>query len=106
MATIINTDKKETLKTSVLNKKEKKKKTPIFRKENYILMGIGILFLFVGYILLSGGKAPSDDVFNDAIFDTRRLIIAPTLILIGLVIEIFAIMYYPKTKKNEEAIEE
>jgi len=102
MATVINTDKKEILKTSPSNQKENKRKAPLFRKMNYILMIIGVIFLMAGYILLSGGGSSSDDVFSEAIFDTRRLIIAPTMILIGLVIEIFAIMYYPKTKKKEE----
>jgi membrane-bound ClpP family serine protease len=105
MATIINTDKKETLKTNVSNRKENKKKAPLFRKMNYILMGIGIVILLIGYLLLSGGKSPSDEVFSDAIFNTRRLIIAPTLILIGLVVEIFAIMHYPKKVKNKETTE-
>lgn len=105
MTTVINTDKKEVSKTTILNKKESTKKTPLFRKMNYLLMGVGVIILLIGYILLSGGKSPSDEVFNEAIFDTRRLVIAPTLILIGLIIEIFAIMYYPKKAKNKETTE-
>ena len=105
MATVINTEKKETLKMSMANRKENRKKAPLFRKMNYILMGIGVLFLLIGYVLLAGGKAPSDEVYNPEIFNTTRLIIAPTLILIGLVVEIFAIMYYPKRTKSEEVTE-
>ena len=76
------------------------KKPPLFRRMNYILIGLGILFLVLGYILLSGGGAASDAEFSEAIFDTRRMVIAPTLILLGLVIEIVAIMYYPRAKKT------
>ena len=78
----------------------KGKKSPLFRMANYVLIGVGILFLIVGYILLSGGGAASDAEFSYAIFDTRRMVIAPTMILIGLIVEIFAIMYYPRTKKT------
>lgn len=97
MATVINTEKKAP-KPNPNNPKEKNQKPPLFRKMNYILMGIGVLILIIGYILLGGGGSLSDDVFSDAIFDTRRLVIAPTLILIGLVLGIVAIMYYPRSK--------
>jgi len=66
---------------------------PLFRNINYILMGIGILFLALGFILLSGGGSDNPEVFNPAIFDTRRLVVAPILMLIGLIVEIIAIMY-------------
>jgi hypothetical protein len=69
---------------------------PLFRKINYILIGIGILFLALGYILVSGGGSDNPEVFNPAIFNTRRLVVAPILILIGLIIEIVAIMYRAK----------
>ena len=105
MATVINTDKKETSITGLLNRKENKKKAPLFRKMNYILMALGVVFLLIGYVLLSGGGSSSDEIFSDAIFDSRRLVVAPTIILIGLVIEIFAIMYYPKKEKNKEISE-
>ncbi len=99
MATVINTEKKEFQKSNI-SKKEGKKKTPLFRKMNYILMGIGIVILVLGYILLSGGNVDGNDVFNSEIFNTRRLVVAPTLLLLGLVVEIFAIMYYPRTKQE------
>jgi len=69
---------------------------PLFRKINYILIGVGILFLTLGFILLSGGGSDDPEVFNPAIFDTRRLVVAPILMLIGLIVEIVAIMYRAK----------
>jgi hypothetical protein len=63
---------------------------------NYILIGIGVLFLALGFILLSGGGSNDPEVFSPNIFDTRRLVIAPILMLIGLIIEIVAIMYRAK----------
>ena len=65
---------------------------------NYILMAAGILLLAIGYILLAGGGSDDPNVFNPAMFDTRRLYVAPILIVLGFVVEIVAIMY--KGKKN------
>jgi len=71
-------------------------KQPLFRKINYILIGVSILFLILGFILLSGGGSKDPNLFSPAIFDTRRLVIAPILLFIGIVIPIFAIMYRAK----------
>jgi len=71
-------------------------KQPLFRKINYILIGVGVLFLVLGYILLSGGGSDDPEVFSPAIYDKRRLVVAPILMLIGLIIPIAAIMYRPK----------
>jgi hypothetical protein len=73
---------------------------PLFRKMNYILMGAGALLLLIGYICLSGGDVP-DDVFDGEIFNTRRIVVAPILIFLGLMTEIVAIMWHPKAPKAE-----
>lgn len=64
---------------------------------NYILMAVGIILLAIGYILLAGGGSDDPNVFNAAMFDSRRLFAAPILIVLGFVVEIVAIMY--KSKK-------
>jgi len=69
---------------------------PLFRKMNYILIGVGLLFLALGFILLSGGGSDDPEIFSEAIFDARRLVVAPILMLIGLIVEIVAIMYRAK----------
>jgi len=69
---------------------------PLFRKVNYILIGTGVLFLALGFILLAGGGSDDPEIFNPAIFDTQRLVVAPILMLIGLIVEIIAIMYRAK----------
>ncbi|MDE5559645.1 MAG: DUF3098 domain-containing protein, partial [Bacteroidales bacterium] len=57
--------------------KEKKGFDFAFRKENYILMGVGVLLLILGYVLLSGGGSDDPNVFSEALFNTRRLVVAP-----------------------------
>ena len=56
-------------------------------------MGVGILILALGYILLSGGGSDDPNTFNPEMFDSRRLTVAPILIVLGFVVEIFAIMF-------------
>ena len=82
------------------NENVKGNRPPLFRKMNYILMGIGALLLLIGYICLSGGDVP-DEVFDGEIFNTRRIVVAPIMILLGLLTEIVAIMWHPKATKND-----
>lgn len=80
----------------VINTEEKKEITMVFSLVNYILMGAGLVLLAIGYILLAGGGSDDPNVFNPAMFDTRRLYVAPILIVLGFVVEIAAIMYKKK----------
>ena len=73
-----------------------------FGPMNYILVGVGIVLLGLGYILLSGGGSDDPTVFNDAMFNDRRMVVAPLMIVIGLVVEICAIMFRPKKDKKED----
>ncbi len=80
------------------NKKEQelKKEEPsfvFFHKENYKWMLIGIVIITIGLILLSGGKNPNPNVFNtNLVYSTRRITVAPILIVIGFIVEIIAIL--------------
>ena len=53
---------------------------------------IGLLVMVAGYILMAGGGSDDPAVFNRAMFDFRRLVAAPLVIICGVVIEIVAIM--------------
>ncbi len=67
----------------------------IFQKKNYMFMFIGIAFIALGFILMSGGGSDDPNVFNEEIYNFRRIRLAPTLVLIGLGIEIYAILLNP-----------
>lgn len=67
-----------------------------FGRVNYILMIAGLIVLALGYLLLSGGGSDDPNTFNPAMFDNRRLVVAPILIVAGFVVEILAIMYKGK----------
>jgi len=68
-----------------------------FGKENYILMLTGIGIIILGFILMAGGGSPDPNKFSEEIFSTRRMTVAPILIIIGFIIEIAAILR--KTKE-------
>jgi len=78
--------------------KESKKTKPqfLFGKRNYIIMLIGLLVIALGFILMAGGGSDDPTVFNEEIYNFRRIRLAPTLVLIGLAIEIYAILINPK----------
>ncbi len=64
----------------------------IFGKQNYIWMGIGFGLIALGMILMSGGAMPSPDVWDESIiYSFRRTVLAPFLMLAGLVVEVYAI---------------
>ena len=72
----------------------------IFQKRNYLFMFIGLAFIALGFILMSGGGSDDPNVFNPDIYNFRRIRLAPTLVLIGLGIEVYAILLNPHKKKK------
>lgn len=70
---------------------EQNTKMPITPKGlKYLLMGL--IVMVSGYILMSGGGSDDPEVFNYAMFDFRRMVAAPVVIILGIVIEVVAIM--------------
>lgn len=61
---------------------------------------VGLIVMVSGYILLTGGGSDDPNVFNWAMFDFRRMVAAPTVIILGIVIEIVAIMGVFKNKEE------
>ena len=66
-------------------------KMAISRKGLRLLLA-GLLVMVAGYILMMGGLSPDPNVFNYGMFDFRRLVAAPLVIIAGIVIEVVAIM--------------
>lgn len=87
-----------------MSKKDKVNQNPrrefIFQKKNYLFMFIGVACIALGFILMSGGGSDDPNVFNSEIYNFRRIRLAPTLVLIGLGIEVYAILLNPHKKKD------
>ena len=75
-------------------KKEKRKM--VFGKKNYQLMLLGLIFITLGFFLMSGGGSEDPNIFNDEIYNFRRIRVAPILVVVGFIIEVYAIMKNPK----------
>jgi xanthine/uracil permease len=70
---------------------------PLFEKENFIWMIAGAVVMIIGFLLMSGGRSDDPNVFDkNQVYSATRITVAPIVILIGLVIEIFAIFRQPK----------
>lgn len=70
-------------------------------RENYKLLIIGFAIIMLGFILMMGGKSDDPNVFNEEIFNFRRITLAPIIVLFGFGFEIWAIMKKPKEEKSE-----
>lgn len=71
---------------------------PITPKGLRLLLA-GVLVMIAGYILMTG-PSPVPEVFNYAMFDWRRLVAAPLVILAGIVVIVVAIMGRREKKEN------
>jgi hypothetical protein len=81
-------------------KEDQSKQEFIFQKKNYMFLFIGLGFIALGFILMSGGGSDDPNVFSEEIYNFRRIRLAPTLVLIGLGIEVYAILLNPHKKKK------
>jgi hypothetical protein len=77
-------------------KNEEQKHEFLFEKVNYKILLIGIAVIVLGFILMSGGGSQDPNVFSEDIFSFRRIRLAPTTVLIGFGITIYAILKNPK----------
>lgn len=77
----------------------------LFSSINYKLMIIGALLITVGFVLMSGGgaelseEANTAETFDSSIYSNQRIVLAPILVVIGFIVEVFAIFY--KAPKSE-----
>ena len=82
-----------------MKKNKKESEDFVFSKKNYQVMLVGIMFIIVGFIIMSGGGSDDPNVFNPEIYNFRRIRLAPTLVLIGFAIQVYAILLKPNKKK-------
>ena len=71
------------------------KKNFAFGRKNFILLGIGMLVVVIGFLLMSGSSS-TPDAYNPDIFSTRRIVVAPIVCLLGFVSMIYAVVCNPE----------
>lgn len=73
------------------NVEQQPKQEFLFDGINYKILLIGIAVIALGFILMSGGGSKDPNIFNEDIFNFRRIRLAPTTVLIGFGITIYSI---------------
>ena len=87
-------------KTQVETKPGEKVTYPL-GKINFILMGICLLLIAIGFWLMTG-DANVGDTFNNDIFESRRITVGPIIAFLGFVLMAFAIIYRKKDKTVQD----
>jgi hypothetical protein len=70
---------------------------PVFAKDNYKIMIAGLVITVIGFLLMMGGYTDDPNHFKpEEVYSFRRITVAPTVIVLGLLVEVYAIMRRPK----------
>lgn len=89
---IITAASKDTKKQALSTNNAEESADMLFNKNNFYFVFGGLVLMGIGFLLMSGGHMPSDDVWDEnLIYSTRRVFVAPLVILSGLAVVIFAI---------------
>ena len=75
---------------------EKDNKGFVFGPTNFKLLIAGLVVILIGFLLMTGGGSDDPNTFNPEIFSSRRITLAPIVVLIGFTLDVFAIMYKPR----------
>jgi hypothetical protein len=72
------------------------KKDYLFNKRRYRFLTLSILIIGIGFVLMSGGESTDPDIFNNEIYNFRRIRLAPLMVVLGFVLCMFSILYKEK----------
>lgn len=64
------------------------------------MMLAGLVLMVAGYVLMAGGGSDDPQVFNYAMFDFRRLVAAPVVIIAGILTVVISIVKVFPDKEN------
>ena len=68
----------------------------LFNKRRYRFLIISIFIIGLGFVLMSGGESTNPDIFNNEIYNFRRIRLAPLMVVSGFILCIFSILYTDK----------
>ncbi|MBE6281086.1 MAG: DUF3098 domain-containing protein [Bacteroides sp.] len=66
-----------------------------FNKVNFILLAIGMAFIILGFLLMTG-PGSTEGMFEPDIFSARRIKVAPVICFFGFIFMIYGILKKPK----------
>ncbi len=65
----------------------------LFNKRRYRFLILSILIIGIGFVLMSGGESNDPNIFNNEIYNFRRIRLAPLMVISGFILCIFSILY-------------
>jgi len=72
-----------------------------FGKENFIILAVSVAIIVIGFWLMSGAATTEESGFNPAIFNARRIVVAPIVVMLGFVSVVYAILRKPKDANSQ-----
>ena len=81
-------------------KKDEKQPEFAIAKDSYKYLAIGFAIIVLGFLLMIGGRSDNPNVFNYEMFSFRRITLAPVIVMIGFIFEIWVIMRKPKDTQS------
>lgn len=78
------------------------RKSFAFDKKNFILLGIGMVIIIIGFLLMSG-PGSTETAFEPDIFSVRRIKIAPAVCFFGFIFMIYGILRKPADTTSDKA---
>ena len=69
------------------------KKKILFGRKNYIILVFSIILISLGYFIMSGGGSQNPLIFNNEIYNFKRIRLAPLLVILGFALALFSIIY-------------
>ena len=73
-------------------------KTFLFDRTSYLILVGSVVLILVGYFLMQGGGSDDPAVYNPEMFNFQRLVVAPGLVLVGLLVALYALMRKPQAQ--------
>lgn len=80
---------------------EKDRRNFAFDRTNFILLGVSMAIVIIGFILMAGGTS-TETQFNPEVYNAQRIKVAPVVCLIGFLAMIYAILRKPAHKTENE----
>jgi|TARA_X000000950_G_scaffold262456_1_gene333729 hypothetical protein len=68
----------------------------LFNKRRYRFLILSIFIIGIGFLLMSGGESTDPDIFNNEIYNFRRIRLSPLIVVSGFIMCIFSILYKDK----------
>jgi len=72
-----------------------------FGRENFIIIAVAVVFITIGFILMSGGGSSDGVSFNPEIFSPRRIVVAPIVVVLGFALVVVGILKKPKDGSSD-----